>query len=158
MTASGSRAGIPLQVGAPLATVERVVTQAMIDAYAELSNDRNPLHVDPGFASGTRYGGTIAHGLLSAGLLSVMLERSFPGDWSRGGRLDLRFVGPIKPGQNVATVGQLDVVEPRDDGTRVEGSLGCRLDDGSLAIAGHFSLVIRPDGPGDEAPNEQEMG
>ncbi len=158
MMTPASPTGVPVRVGAPLAAIERTVTQTMIDAYAELSDDRNPLHVDPDFASSTRYGGTIAHGLMGAGLLSVMLDRAFPGSWSRGGRLDLRFVAPVKPGQRVSTFGQLEAVDAQADGTHVEGSLGCRLEDGVVVIAGHFSLLLRPDGHVDLTPHEQEMG
>jgi len=59
-----------------LEEVSMRVTQADIDIYAELTDDFNPLHVDPAFAATTPMGGTIAHGTLSVNLIWQSLARS----------------------------------------------------------------------------------
>jgi acyl dehydratase len=75
------------------------VSQARIDAWAEVTGDANPLHVDPGYAAATRFGGTIAHGhLLIAHILEALLATAGP-DWLRGGELrDARFRAPVLAG------------------------------------------------------------
>ena len=73
--------------------------QARIDAWARVSDDANPLHVDPAYARSSRFGWTIAHGhLLIAFLLEQMLAAVGP-DWLRGGELrDARFRAPVLAG------------------------------------------------------------
>lgn len=154
MTASWPGSGTAPRAGDALEPVSKVITQDLIDAYADLSGDQNPLHVDPAFASTTRYGGTIAHGLLSAGVVSTMLERAFPGAWAQGGRLELRFLGAVRPGDTITAHGTIDGLQQHGDGTHVEGSLGCRVGDGPDALTGRFSLEIRAN---PRSPRQPEM-
>ena len=53
------------------------VTQLMINHYADAAEDHNPLHVDPDFAKTTRFGGTIAHGMLSVAFIQELMVRTF---------------------------------------------------------------------------------
>ena len=74
------------------------MTQQIIDSWAELSGDFNPLHVDVEFARGTRFGGTIAHGHITVSLVAEHCLRSFGPDWLRRGSLvDIRFRAPVRP-------------------------------------------------------------
>jgi acyl dehydratase len=75
------------------------VSQVRIDAWAELTGDVNPLHVDPAYAAATRFGGTIAHGhLLIARLLEELFSHAGP-DWLRRGELrGARFRAPVRSG------------------------------------------------------------
>ncbi|NND44863.1 MAG: hydratase [Xanthomonadales bacterium] len=57
----------------------RTFTQEDFDRFARLSGDRNPIHVDPGFASRTDFGRTVAHGLLLCSVLRVLVDRLRPG-------------------------------------------------------------------------------
>jgi 3-hydroxybutyryl-CoA dehydratase len=77
------------------------ITQTQIDAYAAVSGDHNPLHVDPEFAAGTPFGRTIAHGHLLLGLINLELERRWPDRWASEGRLRVKFVGPVFAGDEV---------------------------------------------------------
>ena len=52
------------------------VTQEMINHYADAAEDHNPLHIDPEFAKTTRYGGTIAHGMLSVAFIQELQRRN----------------------------------------------------------------------------------
>ncbi len=60
-------------------TLERTLTQADFDAFAALSGDDNPIHVDPAFAARTRFGRTVSHGMLLYGLLCAALAEAAPG-------------------------------------------------------------------------------
>lgn len=54
-------------------------SQADFDLFAALSGDDNPIHVDPMFAAGTRFGRTVAHGMLLYGVICGLLSEHFPG-------------------------------------------------------------------------------
>lgn len=58
---------------------ERSFTQLDFDAFAALSGDNNPVHVDPDFAAGSRFGRTVAHGVLLTGVIRGMIEQLLPG-------------------------------------------------------------------------------
>ncbi|MFC4353328.1 MaoC/PaaZ C-terminal domain-containing protein [Fodinicurvata halophila] len=60
-------------------TAERRFTQAEFDRFAEISGDDNPIHVDPVFSSQTRFGRTVAHGMLLYTALRGVIATHFPG-------------------------------------------------------------------------------
>lgn len=78
------------------------VDQAMINDYAEVSGDKNPIHIDSEFAKGTQFGGTIAHGMLVLAFVQEALVRKFGHDALFGKKLSARFKAPVRPGDNVS--------------------------------------------------------
>ena len=58
---------------------QKTFTQAEFDAFARLSGDDNPIHVDPKFSARTRFGRTVAHGMLLYSVLCGVISRHFPG-------------------------------------------------------------------------------
>lgn len=97
------------------ATVE--VSTDTIDRYADLVGDHNPIHLDDEYAGETMFGGRVAHGMLSAGVVSAALA-ALPGDIIYLEQ-DLTFTKPVRPGDTVtATVEVLD--ELGDDRIRVK--------------------------------------
>lgn len=81
----------------------RTVTPADIAAFAEVSGDRNPVHLDEAFAAGTPFKGVIAHGMLSAAWISAMLAGELPGPGSVYLSQSLSFRRPVRPGDEVVT-------------------------------------------------------
>ncbi|MFC4553118.1 MULTISPECIES: MaoC family dehydratase [Halorussus] len=75
------------------------VTEATIDDYARLTGDDNPVHLDDDYAAETFFGGRIAHGMLSAGVVSAALA-DLPGDIIYLSQ-DLDFENPVRPGQTI---------------------------------------------------------
>jgi len=59
--------------------ITRTLTQDDFNAFAELSLDDNPIHVDPEFAATTRFGGTVAHGLFLCTILRGLADKLVPG-------------------------------------------------------------------------------
>ncbi len=90
-----------------LPPVTHAITQEQLFRYADASGDRNPLHLDPDFAAGTPYGGTIAHGMLVLAFLSEMMTRAAGMAWLTGGKLKVRFRATVYPGDTVTTRGVL---------------------------------------------------
>jgi acyl dehydratase len=72
--------------------IERTLTQGDFDQFAELSGDRNPIHVDPGFSATTRFGRTVSHGQLLNLILCGLLDKLVPG--GRQVSQELRFPAP----------------------------------------------------------------
>lgn len=82
---------------------ERTVGDAEIVAFAELSGDRNPLHLDDAYASGTPFGGRVAHGALGIALATGLMAQTglTAGTLVALLGLDWRFVAPIRPGDRL---------------------------------------------------------
>jgi len=77
------------------------MSQPTIDMWARLSGDHNPLHTDPEFARGSRFGGTIAHGHYSLAMIEDLLLAELGSRWLAGGVLrDVRFRAPVRPGRD----------------------------------------------------------
>ncbi len=62
---------------APVAPVEKRLSQEQIGLYADAARDHNPIHVDEAFARSTPFGGTIAHGMLVLASISEMMTSAF---------------------------------------------------------------------------------
>lgn len=93
------------------------VTADTIDSYADLVGDHNPIHLDDEYASETMFGGRVAHGMLSAGVVSAALA-NLPGDVIYLGQ-ELTFTKPVRPGQTVTA--RVEVLSDLgDDRLRVE--------------------------------------
>jgi 3-hydroxybutyryl-CoA dehydratase len=84
------------------ATVRQLVTQELIDAYAELSGDYNPLHVDPAFAADSAFGSTIAHGPIALqAFFSAATEWVGADALPPGASVQIVYRSPVRPGDEV---------------------------------------------------------
>lgn len=107
------------------ATVQFVVDQDKINLYADITDDYNPLHVDPEFAATTKMGGVIAHGTMSLALIWQMLRLNFGAERCSKATLDVRFVKPVRVGDQLTAAcqktanGPLEVWVANQDGNRV---------------------------------------
>jgi len=93
------------------AETSRVVGEADIEAFAEVSGDHNPVHLDEDYAKTTTFGQRIAHGMLSASFISAVIAGKLPGPGAIYLSQSLRFRRPVKIGDVVvarATVKTLD--------------------------------------------------
>ena len=90
-----------------LPVVSRTITQEQLVAYSVASGDDNPLHLDAEFAAGTRFGGIIAHGMLTLAFVSEMMATHLGERWLTGGALRVRFKGAARPGDKVETWGHM---------------------------------------------------
>ena len=136
------------------AEYSKAVTEADIQMFAAVSGDVNPLHLDPEFAAGTRFGERIAHGMLTASFISAALAMELPGPGCIVMEQSLKFRLPVKIG-DVITV-KLTVTEMQ--ARRKTLTLDCKaynqheklvLTGTSVVIAPEEKLVLdRPAVPG----------
>jgi acyl dehydratase len=89
-----------LQVGDGF-KASRLISEADVRAFAEVSGDDNPLHLDPEYAATTQFGRPIVHGVLVLGLASKVLGRDFPGHGSVAVALSAKFLRPVPVGEEV---------------------------------------------------------
>ena len=83
------------------AEITKTIEQADIHAFADVTGDHNPVHVDEEFAKTTRFRRRIAHGMLTASLISAVLANKLPGEGSVYLGQTLQFVAPVFPGDRV---------------------------------------------------------
>ncbi|WP_223479475.1 MaoC family dehydratase [Oricola indica] len=122
--------------GAPLPLVSHLVTQPVIDAYANASGDHNPIHVDPEFARSGPFGKTIAHGLMTLAYVSQMLNQWTDGAFDENGEIELTFISPVYAGDTVEVTGEIEEICERDGRQVAKVRLICRVGDRSI-LAGH---------------------
>jgi acyl dehydratase len=118
--------------------LDRVLTQADFDEFAELSGDDNPIHVDPAFSAKTRFGRTVSHGMLLSAILRGLLDQLVPG--GRQVEQKLMFPSPTYAGDAM----RFSAIRKSDDGRHVVAELNCeRIEDGVITCAGEATL-LRP--------------
>jgi len=122
------------------ATVSETITDRHIAAFAELSGDRNPLHVDDAWAARTRFGGRIAHGALTAGLVSRVLGMELPGTGAVYLGQTYRFTAPVRPGDTVEA--RAEVIELDRARRRVRLRTTCRNQRGEQVLEGEALMMI----------------
>jgi 3-hydroxybutyryl-CoA dehydratase len=81
------------------ALFSKTITVADIEAFALATGDKNPVHLDDSYASTTRFGGRIAHGILTVGLISACIAQSWPGSIYLSQQA--RFLKPVRPNDRI---------------------------------------------------------
>lgn len=94
------------------ASVGRTVSEADIFAFAGVSGDTNPVHVDGEFAASTMFGGRIAHGMLSASYISTVFGTKLPGPGCIYLAQSLKFKAPVKIGDTVVAKVTVNALNP----------------------------------------------
>ncbi len=87
------------------ASFAKTITEADIILFAGASGDNNAMHINEEFAQGTAFKGRIAHGMLTASVISAAIAGRLPGPGTVYLGQNLRFKAPVRPGETVrATV------------------------------------------------------
>jgi 3-hydroxybutyryl-CoA dehydratase len=100
-----------LQIG-QTASLSRTITEADIQAFATATSDTNPVHFDDEAAREAGFEGRIAHGMLSAGLVSAVLGTCLPGPGTIYLRQSLSFRAPVRIGQTVTATVEITDLKP----------------------------------------------
>jgi 3-hydroxybutyryl-CoA dehydratase len=96
------------------ASFTKTITAADIEAFAMATGDQNPVHLDDAYAATTRFGGRIAHGILTVGLISACIAQNWPGSIYLSQQA--RFIKPVRPNDRITAdveVTALDVQRGR---------------------------------------------
>jgi 3-hydroxybutyryl-CoA dehydratase len=120
--------------------VQKQITDRDIKLFAEVSTDRNPVHLDDAYAMDTRFEGRIAHGMLTASLISAVIGEQLPGHGSVYMRQNLTFLAPVRPGDTV----RAEVTVADIDHARRRVTLDCRCSVGDTVVLKGEALVLAP--------------
>jgi 3-hydroxybutyryl-CoA dehydratase len=120
--------------------VKRIVTDEMVKLFAEATGDKNPVHLDEEYAKNTIFGGRIAHGILSLGIISSVLGMEFPGAGTIYLMQNAKFRRPVYIGEEVTV--KLIVKEVDREKRRVLLETYVVKENGENAIEGEALVKI----------------
>lgn len=124
-------------------TYSKHVKASDVVGFAEISGDRNPIHLSEHFAAKTPFGGRIAHGLYTASLISAVIGTRLPGPGAVYLSQTLRFLAPVRIGDTVDA--SVEIVELTEKGNRAKLKCECRV--GETVVLEGEALVKIPGKP-----------
>ena len=120
--------------------LQKTITDRDIELFAEVSTDRNPVHLDDDYAQQTIFEGRIAHGMLTAGLISAVIGEQLPGHGTVYLGQSLKFMAPVRPGDTV--IAEVKVTAIDHSRRRVTLETHCAVGD-TVVLKGE-ALVLAP--------------
>jgi 3-hydroxybutyryl-CoA dehydratase len=121
----------------------KTVTEADVVAFAGLSGDFNPVHVDAVAAAQSRFGERIAHGMLSASFISTVIAMKLPGPGTIYLGQTLRFARPVKLGDTVTARAEVrEIVAAK---RRVVLATTCTNQHGEVVVDGEATVLVPAD-------------
>ena len=129
------------------AELTREVMATDLQAFADVTGDVNPVHLDEAYAAQTQFAGRIAHGMLGAGYISAVIGTTLPGPGAVYVSQALRFRRPVKIGDAVTARATITTIDA--ERARVTRATQC-LVGGKTVIDGEAEVMVprRPKGPG----------
>lgn len=121
-------------------SLTKAITDRDIELFAEVSTDRNPVHLDETYAQDTIFEGRIAHGMLTAGLVSAVIGEQLPGHGTVYLGQSLKFMAPVRPGDVVTA--EVEVLEIDFSKRRVTLDTRCLID--GKKVLGGEAVVLAP--------------
>ena len=120
--------------------IRKVITDRDIEQFAEISTDHNPVHLDDEYARDTIFEGRIAHGMLTAGLVSAVIGEQLPGHGTIYMSQNLKFLAPVRPGDLVHA--EVKVVDMVIDKRRVKLDCRCEVNEKNVLVG--EAIVLAP--------------
>ncbi|HKV85232.1 MAG TPA: MaoC family dehydratase [Ktedonobacterales bacterium] len=112
----------------------RVISEDDVALFAQVSGDENPVHLDKDYAALSPFQGRIAHGLLTASLISAVLGNDLPGHGSIYLNQTLKFLAPVRIGDTITA--RVEVVATREEKRLVTLRTDCLNQEGALVLTG----------------------
>jgi 3-hydroxybutyryl-CoA dehydratase len=135
-------ADITIRVG-DKATFTKTVSQDDIVAFAKVTGDDQPLHLDDGFAAKTRFGKRIAHGMLSAGFISAVLGTKLaPKNVVVYLSQQMRFRLPVSIGDTITAEAEVTAIDPEKRIVTVRTD--CLNQNGDAVVKGEATVLLDP--------------
>ncbi len=121
------------------ASTAKTISESDVYLFAGITGDHNPAHVNEVYASQTRFGRRIAHGILSAGLISAVLAMKLPGPGAIYLGQELKFVRPVYFGDTITATCTVSELLPEKNIARLETV--CTNQDGAVVIKGTATVM-----------------
>jgi 3-hydroxybutyryl-CoA dehydratase len=130
-----------LELGAK-ASRTQTISDEVIRAFADLTGDHNPIHLDDDYAAGTRFGRRIAHGMIAASLISATLANDLPGPGTVYLSQTLHFKAPVYPGETITATVEVKALRP-DKPLAILATI-CTKQDGTVVLEGEAVVLFGP--------------
>lgn len=121
-------------------SISKVISQDVIQGFANVSEDTNPLHFDQEFAKTTVFGKCVAHGMISAALISAVLGTKMPGIGSVYLKQELIFKAPVYI-DDVLTA-YAEIIELDKEKKRVKLATWCETQVGKKVVDGCATMMF----------------
>ncbi|MBK1811266.1 MaoC family dehydratase [Clostridium sp. YIM B02505] len=118
---------------------QKTITETDVYLYAGITGDLNPAHINQVEAEKTMFQGRIAHGMLTAGLVSAVLGMQLPGPGSIYLGQELKFVAPVRIGDTIKA--EVEVIEKVEEKNRIKLSTICTNQDGVEVLIGVATIM-----------------
>lgn len=120
----------------------RIVTDELVRAFAEVSGDHNPIHLDDEFAKTTRFGRRIAHGMLTGAFISAVMGEELAARKVVYLSQTMKFVKPVFIGDTVTTTSTVKKI--REEKGIISMETICTNQDGETVVTGEGVVMILP--------------
>jgi 3-hydroxybutyryl-CoA dehydratase len=122
------------------AEITKRITSSDVESFAGVSGDYNPIHLDDDFAKNTRFGRRIAHGMLTASLISSVIANKLPGEGSIYLGQTLQFVTPVFLDDEITA--RVTVKEIREGKPIVKLETTCANQRNEIVIRGEATVLV----------------
>lgn len=120
--------------------VQKTISETDIYLYAGITGDLNPAHVNEEYAKNTFFKGRIAHGMLTAGLISAVIGMKLPGPGTIYMSQDLKFTAPVRIGDTIKAEGE--IIEINKERNIAVIKTTCTNQDGVVVLTG--TATVKP--------------
>ena len=121
------------------ASFSKTISEPDIYEFAGITGDLNPAHINEEYARNTHFRGRIAHGILSAGLISAAIAMQLPGPGSIYLGQTLKFTAPVRIGDTITAT--VTITELNTGKNRVKLHTVCTNQEGAVVIDGEASVM-----------------
>jgi 3-hydroxybutyryl-CoA dehydratase len=129
-----------LKVG-DMAETAKTISEADVYLYAGITGDFNPTHVNEEYARNTSFKTRIAHGMLTAGLISAVLANQLPGPGTIYLKQELSFLAPVMIGDTITA--RVEIIEILQEKNRIRFKTTCSNQNGNVVLDGE-ALISPP--------------
>lgn len=123
------------------AQISKTITEEIVNEFARVTGDTNPVHTDQAYAEKTRFKGRIAHGVYSLGLFSTLLGNILPGYGTIFLSQEVTFLAPVRIGDTITA--RVEVVELLAEKNRAKFRTTCTNQEGMIVVDG-FAWAMLP--------------
>lgn len=122
------------------ASVTRTISESDVYLFAGVTGDLNPAHTNEEYAKTTHFKTRIAHGMLSAGLISAVLGMQLPGPGTIYTGQTLKFLAPVHIGDTITATAEIKSLELERN--RVVLTTTCTNQEGTMVITGEATALL----------------
>lgn len=120
--------------------VQKTISETDIYLYAGITGDLNPAHINEEYARNTFFKGRIAHGMLTAGLISAVVGMKLPGPGTIYMAQELKFTAPVRIGDTIKAEGEVVELIPEKNIAVIKTT--CTNQDGTVVLTG--TATVKP--------------